>query len=66
MDELLKIAKTQVNRGAELGLNVKKLSDLETGVFKNQPIDLFNILDKIINDVKTKFSEEQINFEIIF
>jgi len=65
LDELVKIAKAQVNRGAELGLNVKKLSDLEIGAIKNEPIKLYAILDQVINDIKTKFPEEEIKIDII-
>lgn len=64
LDELVKIAKLQVKRGAELGLNVKKLSDLEIGAIKNDPIDLCNILDQTVNDIKTNFSEEEIKVNI--
>lgn len=65
LDELVKIAKGQVKRGAELGLNVKRLSDLEMGVIKNEPIDLYNMLDQAVNDIKAKFSEEQIKIDTI-
>ncbi len=64
IDELVKIAKLQVKRGAELGLNVKKLSDLEIGVIKSEPIDLYNILEQAVNDIKTNFSEEEIKVHI--
>ena len=65
IDELVKIAKSQVKRGAELGLNVKKLSDLEMGAIKNEPIEIYDVLEQIINDIKTKFSEEEIKIDII-
>ncbi|MFX1417534.1 MAG: sensor histidine kinase [Promethearchaeota archaeon] len=65
MHELLKIAKAQVNRGAELGLNVKKLSDLEIGAIKNKPIKLDEILDQTIGEIKTRFPEEEIQIDII-
>ncbi|UCC19699.1 MAG: HAMP domain-containing histidine kinase [Promethearchaeota archaeon] len=64
MFELLKIAKAQVNRGAELGLNVKKLSDLEIGVIKNKPIKLLDILNQAIDKIKIKFPEEEIKIDI--
>ena len=64
LDELVKIAKLQVKRGAELGLNVRKLSDLEIGAIKNDPIDLYNILEQAVNDIKTNFSEEEIKVNI--
>ncbi len=65
LDELVKIAKSQVDRGAELGLNVKRLSDFEIGAFKNESIDLYNILDQATNNLKTQFSEEEIKIDII-
>lgn len=65
LDEMIKIAKSQVNRGAELGLNVKNLSDLEMGAIKNEPIEIYKVLEQINNDIKTKFSEEEIKIDII-
>ncbi|MFX1595197.1 MAG: sensor histidine kinase [Promethearchaeota archaeon] len=64
LDELINIAKGQVIRGAELCLNVKKLSDLEIGVIKNEAIELFNILEPVISETKKKFPEEEIEIEI--
>lgn len=64
LDELIKIAKGQVNRGAELGLNVKKLSDLEVGAIKNEPIELYKILDQAINYINAKFPEEMLKIDI--
>jgi len=64
LDELIEIAKGQVNRGAELGLNVKKLSDLEVGLIKNEPIELYNVLEQVINHINTKFPEEKIKIDI--
>lgn len=64
LDELIKIAKGQVNRGAELGLNVKKLSDLEVGAIKNEPVELYKILEQAINYINTKFPEEKIKIDI--
>jgi hypothetical protein len=52
LEELIMIAKGQVNRGAELGSNVKKLSDLETGKIKNKPIEVLNVLEQIIVNKK--------------
>ncbi|MFX1376104.1 MAG: hypothetical protein ACFFA0_09850, partial [Promethearchaeota archaeon] len=63
LDELVKIANNQVIRGAELGLNVKKLSDLEIGVIKREPIKLYDILDNAINVIKTNFYKEEIKIE---
>lgn len=64
LGDLIKIAKGQVNRGAELGLNVKKLSDLEIGVIKKEPINLANSLKKAIDYIITEFPDEEINISI--
>ena len=62
--ELVKLAKTQVNRGADLGVNVKKLSDLESGKIKNVLIKAEEILEEAIEYVKTRFPEEKISINI--
>ncbi|MFX0030757.1 MAG: sensor histidine kinase [Candidatus Hermodarchaeota archaeon] len=62
--ELLSLAKKQVNRGAELGINVRKLSDLELGKIDNIPIPLNDMLINAIEFVKPRFPEKKIN--IIF
>jgi signal transduction histidine kinase len=64
LEEMIKIAKEQVNRGAELGLNVKKLSDLEVGSIKTEPVELIKLLENSIKYIKTKFPEEEIKIEI--
>ncbi|MHA1987998.1 MAG: sensor histidine kinase [Promethearchaeota archaeon] len=58
--ELVNLAKTQVNRGAELGVNVRKLSDLESGEIKNTLIQVNEILEKAITYVKTRFIDKKI------
>ncbi|MFW9988099.1 MAG: sensor histidine kinase [Candidatus Odinarchaeota archaeon] len=65
LDELMNIAVNQVKRGAELGQNVKMLSDLERGVIKSVPIKLYEILKQIINEMKARNHEEQIKIEMI-
>jgi signal transduction histidine kinase len=64
MKELLILAKTQVNRGAELGVNVRKLSDLELGKIKTNPVQVNEILVDAINYVKTRCIDKDI--DIIF
>jgi signal transduction histidine kinase len=64
LNELVKLAKTQVNRGAELGVNVRKLSDLESGKIKNSSIQVCEILGEAIEYVKTRFLETKINITI--
>ena len=62
--ELVNLAKKQVNRGAELGVNVRKLSDLETGNIKNSSIQVNEVLDDAIKYVKTRFLEKKIRITI--
>ncbi len=64
LDELIMIAKGQVNRGAELGLNVKKLSDLETGTIKNEPLEVLKILEQIREDIYSKFPKNHVKIDI--
>ncbi|MHA2034806.1 MAG: sensor histidine kinase [Promethearchaeota archaeon] len=58
--KLVNLAKAQVNRGAELGVNVRKLSDLESGEIKNTSIQVNEILEEAISYVKTRFLEKKI------
>jgi signal transduction histidine kinase len=62
--ELINLAKNQVNRGANLGLNVKKLSDLEGGRIKNKKIHISQILDDVISHMVSKFPEKELNIRI--
>ncbi|MFX0004473.1 MAG: hypothetical protein ACFE9J_13405, partial [Candidatus Hermodarchaeota archaeon] len=64
LEELIMIAKGQVNRGAELGLNVKKLSDLEIGAIKNKPIEVINSLNKVVKDINTIFPDDFVKIDI--
>lgn len=65
LDELMNIAVSQVKRGAELGQNVKILSDLERGKVRIISIKLYDILDHVINEIKEKFNENQIKIELV-
>ncbi|MFX1278553.1 MAG: sensor histidine kinase [Promethearchaeota archaeon] len=62
--ELLSLAKKQVNRGAELGINVRKLSDLELGKVNSISIDLNGDLEKAIAFVKPRFPEKDVRIII--
>jgi len=62
--EIVKLAKTQVNRGAELGVNVRKLSDLESGKIENSSFQVDKILEKAIEYVKTKYLVKKISIKI--
>jgi len=65
--EIIEIAKNQVNRGADLSLNVKKLSDMESGIIQNKEIELIKIIKEIINYIELKFPEKNltINLELL-
>ncbi len=64
VNELIRLAKSQVNRGAELGVNVRKLSDLELGKIKNSSVQVCEILGNTIKYVKTRFLEKKMSFSI--
>ena len=64
LDELIRIAENQVNRGAELGLNVKNLSDLEIGKIKSKPINLYAALKNSVTYINAQFPEEEIRINI--
>ena len=59
--ELLSLAKKQVNRGAELGINVRKLADLELGKVNTIPMNLNDNLEKAIEFVQPRFPEKKVN-----
>ena len=62
--ELLSLARKQVNRGAELGINVRKLSDLELGRVNTLPMNLYDNLEKAIEFVKPRFPDKKVNITI--
>ena len=62
--EIVKLAKTQVNRGAELGVNVRKLSELETGEIKNTLMEVNGIIEEAIEYAKTRFLKKRISFNV--
>jgi signal transduction histidine kinase len=59
--ELLSLARNQVNRGAELGINVRKLSDLELGRIETIPIQLNDTIRKAMEFVKPRFPDKNIS-----
>jgi len=61
--ELIHLAKNQVNRGADLGMNVKKLSDLEGGIIHNTKIEVNVILKDIIKQIESKFPDKRITIK---
>ena len=61
--ELIHLAKNQVNRGADLGMNVKKLSDLEGGIIHNTKIEINVILKDVIKQIESKFPDKRITIK---
>ncbi len=64
INEIVNLAKKQVNRGAELGVNVRKLSDLESGKVKNTSLQVYEILEQAIKYVKTEFQKKKLIINI--
>ncbi len=61
IDETMKIIKEQVDRGAMLVNNVRKLSQLEENGIKIESVDLKNFLDESIQFLKNNFPHRKIN-----
>jgi len=62
-DEMLKTIRTQVNRGAKLVSNVRKLSDIEEAKFDSKQIDAINFLEKAIKFVSESYKEKDLKIE---
>ncbi len=56
--------KEQVNRGAKLVSNIRKLSLIEEQEIKLQPINFIKILEKSINFIKKSYKHQQIEIQI--
>ena len=61
--ELIHLARNQVNRGADLGMNVKKLSDLEGGIIQNTKIEVNIILKDVIKQIESRFPDKHITIK---
>ena len=64
INELINIARIQVNRGANLGLNVRKLSDLEGGKIQNKSVEVCETLKYAIEQLKSKFQNEKTDISV--
>ena len=64
IDELINIAKGQVIRGSNLGLNVKRLSDLEGGRIQLASVKIENLLQNAIEHITTNFPIKKIDITI--
>ncbi|MGQ4875196.1 MAG: sensor histidine kinase [Promethearchaeia archaeon] len=64
IDELIEIIEEQINRGARLVSNIRKLSDLEKAPFNIKKIELFKCLQLSIDDLLKSLPSKQINIQI--
>ncbi|TFG12607.1 MAG: HAMP domain-containing histidine kinase [Promethearchaeota archaeon] len=62
--ELTKIVKEQVERGAKLVSNIRMLSDLDNEDISLEPMDILKYLEKTINYIKNSFPERNITIQI--
>lgn len=60
LTDLLTIVKEQIDRGASLISNVRKLSNMEDEGVDEKVIDSINMLNTIIKQIKNRFIERQI------
>ncbi len=63
-DDLLSIIESQAKRGANLILNVQKLSKLEQTEFQTEKTDIYDHLEKAIKFVKESFQDRNLNILI--
>ncbi len=58
---LINLAKKQVDRGAELSINVRRLSDLEVGKNLFTSVNVFNLISKIGKFISERFPDTDLN-----
>ncbi|KKK44408.1 MAG: Signal transduction histidine kinase [Candidatus Lokiarchaeum sp. GC14_75] len=59
--DLINLAKKQVDRGAELSVNVRRLSDLETGKNNFTSVNVFDLVSKIGKFILERFPDTNLN-----
>ncbi|MFW9823503.1 MAG: sensor histidine kinase, partial [Candidatus Thorarchaeota archaeon] len=64
ISEMVSLAKLQVNRGAELGVNVRKLSDLESGKINIYSIEVEKVIEKAVEYVKARFLDKEVSIDV--
>jgi len=64
LEKLLRLSKEQVNRGANLILNIRKLSKLEKTPITTQPIETIAVLKEAIEYILKSFQDREIYIEI--
>ena len=57
--EMIEIIRQQLERGASLVYNVRKLSEIEEGEMSVKSIDAKKVLDKTIEDFRSRFHERE-------
>ncbi len=64
---MIAIIKQQLERGASLISNVRKLSEIEEEEMSLKPIDVKKVLEKSIEDIRSRFHEREteINFKAV-
>ncbi len=62
--EIIKLSKDQINRGARLILNIRKLSQLEELEMQYKPIEIQDILKQSIKNLKNSFLSRNINVNL--
>ncbi len=63
LNEISDIIKMQINRGAKLVNNIRKLSLLENSEIPLEPISVFDVLDDSIERIKSMFPHKKIIFQ---
>ncbi|MBY8988741.1 MAG: PAS domain S-box protein, partial [Candidatus Lokiarchaeota archaeon] len=58
--EMIEIIKQQLERGASLVSNVRKLSEIEEAEINIKSLDVKNILENIIEDLRSRFHEREL------
>ncbi|MFX1274590.1 MAG: ATP-binding protein [Promethearchaeota archaeon] len=64
IEDVMRIAKNQVIRGAKLVNNVRKLSKIEDTEIITHPIEIYNIIKKSTKNLKNNYQERNINIQI--
>ena len=64
ISEIIDIAKEQIFRGANLSLNVKRLSQLEINHIPLKSINPFNVLNNIVSSIKRSYRARNIDIKV--
>ncbi len=64
--ELINLAKEEINRGANLGSNVRILSELDEKKIQINPVEVYEVLKRALNYIKIIFNNKNIEVNIDF